>query len=335
MAQAIMEPEKAFQIRNENMECVSKYGQLATNYEIGSTSNTNRDLANTINENLIQNQIQLEENNDMEHDWATVKRKRKTNSNLEIESIKKRRDIIDTPENQNKTLNSRQWEQESGTQINQNGNPNYLGFVETNTMKSVDELVIIIQPIGENALGFTRDPVGLAVGLKNSNFNNVSIKNRRVNSRANRVAIELEKEEEDKISELVKITEIGKWAVKCYRPNNTQRVYGVIKGIDQGVKIEDLMEEINVQDRTKISRMQRMPRFVNKNREESTAIKIEFVGTDLPDKIRIAYSVYKVFQYNPPPMRCYNCQRIGHQANNCSAKSRCLVCSGPHKKTGL
>jgi len=277
----------------------------------------------------------MEEDLGMECEWSTVKRKREANYRLENENIKKRREIQETPINKSKVSNNERIRKERDMQIQiDSGDPgaSHLGFVETHTMQSEDDLVIVIQPIGENALSFTRDPIGLAVGIKNSNFNRVNIKSHRVNSRANRVAIELEREEIDKISELLETNQIGKWAVKCHRPNKNHRVYGVIKGVDQSVSIEDLMKEMDSCDKEKVSKMQRMPRFVNKTKEESTAIKIEFLGINLPPKIKIAYTVYKVFEYNPPPMRCYNCQRLGHQANNCTAKPRCLICSGPHKK---
>lgn len=32
------------------------------------------------------------------------------------------------------------------------------------------------------------------------------------------------------------------------------------------------------------------------------------------------------------PLRCYNCQRIGHTASGCDARKRCLICSGEHSK---
>ncbi|KAF2346306.1 hypothetical protein FHG87_022938 [Trinorchestia longiramus] len=44
----------------------------------------------------------------------------------------------------------------------------------------------------------------------------------------------------------------------------------------------------------------------------------------------IAYQQYRVSTYKGKPWQCFCCQRFGHNAVNCRAAPRCVVCSGAH-----
>ena len=264
-------------------------------------------------------------------EWVVMGRKRKKSD--ELDTVSKRREFN---ENAIETPNS--MEQSSGTEaaviIDDGASRNSskrLGYTETKTMRANNELTIIISPSGENSKSFTTDPVGLAQGLRNSPFHKINKKDLRVNRRANIVAVELYTGDENEIESLLEVTNIGKWMVNCYLPRSrtTDSIYGVVKGIDQTVGMEEL-KELTQDDN--IKNMMRLPSYRNGVKQESTAIRIQFNEQvkQLPSFVKLGYIRYKVFPYVAPPLRCYNCQRIGHLAKNCKADPRCLICSGKH-----
>ena len=44
------------------------------------------------------------------------------------------------------------------------------------------------------------------------------------------------------------------------------------------------------------------------------------------EKIEIGYTMEKVEQYIPNPLRCYKCQKYGHHENNCRGREVCRKC---------
>lgn len=40
---------------------------------------------------------------------------------------------------------------------------------------------------------------------------------------------------------------------------------------------------------------------------------------------------YAVREYTPPPLRCFNCQRFGHVANQRRGRPKCVKCGGEHE----
>ncbi|KAF2346175.1 hypothetical protein FHG87_023070 [Trinorchestia longiramus] len=58
--------------------------------------------------------------------------------------------------------------------------------------------------------------------------------------------------------------------------------------------------------------------------------KVVFNTTTLPPFVRVGYQQYRVCTYIGKPWQCFHCQRFGHNAVNCRAAPRCVVCSGAH-----
>ncbi|KAF2360596.1 hypothetical protein FHG87_008647 [Trinorchestia longiramus] len=57
---------------------------------------------------------------------------------------------------------------------------------------------------------------------------------------------------------------------------------------------------------------------------------VVFNTTTLPPFVRVGYQQYRVSTYIGKPWQCFRCQRFGHNAVNCRAAPRCVVCSGAH-----
>ncbi|KAF2350001.1 Zinc finger CCHC-type [Trinorchestia longiramus] len=173
-----------------------------------------------------------------------------------------------------------------------------LGFNITKTMQSEDSKVILVCPIGMEAHTFTSDPVALAQGI---------------------------------------VKRLGKWTVNCSQPVSQMQSCGVIKGIHQSVKVKDIETSADCGSSELLS-VARRPWYSGGIKEESSAVKLGFAGTQCPSHIYVGFTRYAVehlntvFPFNAPPRRCYRCQRLGHVAVNCNSPLCCLVCSGPHTK---
>ncbi|KAF2344311.1 Zinc finger CCHC-type, partial [Trinorchestia longiramus] len=168
-----------------------------------------------------------------------------------------------------------------------------LGFNVTKTMQSEDSKVILVRPIGMEARTFTTGPVALAKGIA--------------------------------------VERLGKWTGNCSQPVSQMQSWGVIKGIHQSVNVEDIKASADCGSSELLS-VARLPRYSEGIKEESSAVKLGFAGTQCPSHIYVGFTRYAVFPFNAPPRRCYRCQRLGHVAVNCNSPLRCLVCSGPHTK---
>ena len=253
-----------------------------------------------------------------ENDQST--KRREVESELGTENVLSDTDLNDSiPSNQNILMNRGR----------------SLGFTVTKTMKAIDGLTVIISPTGENSKSFTTNPVGLAQGLRNSPFESLVNPEIRVNRRANVVAFELKDADKNKIEALLQISKVGKWSVECYQPKNKRhpnRTCGVIRGVALSTELDELKEMMIMDNQCKILSVSRLPTFRSGSRANSLAIRIDFEETVLPSELKIGYMRYKVVPYESPPLRCYNCQRLGHKAENCTAQERCLLCAEPHNK---
>ncbi|KAF2344436.1 Zinc finger CCHC-type [Trinorchestia longiramus] len=206
-----------------------------------------------------------------------------------------------------------------------------LGFNITKTMRSEDSKVILVRPIGMEAHTFTSDPVALAQGIGEYPFKVIQKTHIRVNKRGNLVAFELDEATIGKLSSLLAVKRLGKWTVNCSQPVSQMQSWGVIKGINQSVKVEDIKASADCGNSELLS-VARLPRYSGGIKEESSAVKLGFARTQCPSHIYVGFTRYAVFPFNAPPRRCYRCQRLGHVAVNCNSPLRCLVCSGPHTK---
>ncbi|KAF2363930.1 Zinc finger CCHC-type [Trinorchestia longiramus] len=208
-----------------------------------------------------------------------------------------------------------------------------LGFNITKTMQSKGSNMILVRPIGMEAHTFTSDPVALAQGNGESPFKVIQKSHIRVNKRGNLVAFELEEAAIGKLTSLLAVKKLGKWTVNCSQPVSQMQSWGVIKGIHPSVNVEAIMASADCGSSELLS-VTRLPRYSGGIKEESSAVKLGFAGTQCPSDIYVGFTRYAVFPFNAPPRRCYRCQRLGHVAVNCNSPLRCLVCSGPHTYKG-
>jgi len=135
---------------------------------------------------------------------------------------------------------------------------------------------------------------------------------------------------EGQFEKAIKVKEIGK-----LRVINTRRVgagngggcKGVITGVPMNVGMEELKRHLKGGEIVMAQRLKTTREGVKK---DSGTVLIEFEGDNMPKKVYLGYMSYPVRMYVPRPLRCFNCQRFGHIANNCREKKRCARCGGEH-----
>ena len=138
---------------------------------------------------------------------------------------------------------------------------------------------------------------------------------------------------------LLNIEQINNIPVKAQK--ETKLVKGVISGIPNDMTEQELQDELKKQ---KVVGVKRIMRKAHKRDQEDMEINgqklaafvptrsiiLSFDTNSLPENITLCYQRFTVKQYVPPVVRCFQCQRFGHTAQQCRGKARCVRCGGPH-----
>lgn len=210
--------------------------------------------------------------------------------------------------------------------------PNY----PTNgTLRSKDSKnTIVITQADDKQSKISHDPIGIAKGL-DAILDKDDIKDVRINRRRNCIAVELKQEASSKKQALLEIEQVGKWKVKIHESSQDQENFptcsAVIGPLDLETDRTELLKSLKNAVPPVID-IVRLPMFTPQGKKDSLSLKLVFKGKELPDKIFIRYISYNVKPYNPPPLRCYRCQRPGHIASGCTQSVRCLLCGGGHDR---
>ena len=200
---------------------------------------------------------------------------------------------------------------------NKDSLPNINGNIKTILVKSVTE--------ADNEL--FKNPIKLAKIIQDSELKNPDI-NIRVSRNSKTIILEVSNNP-TLVSKLLNLKTLGNWNIKAFIPKKEQFAYGVVSPIDSDINLLELQEQIMANNDINIHHIERLNTRRNNTIIPSPTIKISF-EQDLPTTLNIGFSVYKVRPYIFAPIQCYNCQRLGHTANNCKGKKRCLKCGECH-----
>ena len=91
-------------------------------------------------------------------------------------------------------------------------------------------------------------------------------------------------------------------------------------------KVEEIKEFSETKyDIINITRMHK-----GKEKIKTPLLKIIFANKKIPEKIKIGFQIYNVRPYYPPPLRCFECFKIGHTGKTCRNGKRCVKCGEAH-----
>ena len=196
--------------------------------------------------------------------------------------------------------------------------------------------IILIKPESSDLI---RNPLEISKCLKSS-FSGHDIKDIRTNKRKNLIIVETVAPIKNPNS-LLKISMLGKWKVECSFPKIEMEVYGVIFPISYDIDLDELKKEISIpnhnilsdhDDQVVVTKIERLKKKVDGEWVQSHSIKLAFNTKIMPKAVTICHSYYRVRPYVGLPLQCFNCQRLGHTAESCKSKKRCLLCGGNHDK---
>ncbi|XP_041477928.1 uncharacterized protein LOC121425900 [Lytechinus variegatus] len=123
------------------------------------------------------------------------------------------------------------------------------------------------------------------------------------------------------------MTEFAGIAIKAdwYDPDKKKRK-GVIK-VSTDIEDEELLEVLK---KDKVIGVKRFKKRIDGELQNTPSVLLTFERREVPKELYFAYERYEVFDYVPPPPRCFKCQMFGHVADSCKNKVRCVRCGEGH-----
>lgn len=128
-------------------------------------------------------------------------------------------------------------------------------------------------------------------------------------------------------AKLKKVTTLGPWSVKVEYPLSETQSKGVIYGIDQEISEDEIKQALKSEG---VVDAKRLKRKVDGKLTDSLSICLTFNSKVLPQQICIGYEIYQIKPYVAPVIRCFKCQGLGHKANVCKGKTKCVRCGEMH-----
>ncbi|XP_077972715.1 uncharacterized protein LOC144427405 [Styela clava] len=110
--------------------------------------------------------------------------------------------------------------------------------------------------------------------------------------------------------------------------NNDQNTRVVISDVPIDMADNELLDALSGQ---RVVFVKRLNRKIEGKFVQSKSVLICFNTCIVPSIVTIGYMRFRTRVYNPPPIRCFNCNRFGHVAKNCRCKVRCAKCGRNHE----
>lgn len=157
-----------------------------------------------------------------------------------------------------------------------------------NNVTSVTANVVIIEPIPDHRASesFFGNYIKLAKSIKASLFGTTGIKDINKNFKRKIIIVTLNPGNEDKLSDLLKVTEIGNWQVTCRLPRSQSISYGVVGPFGPDVSNDELTEVL-VESGYANAKVTRILKTANKI--NTWMFKVMLETSSLPEYIYLEY----------------------------------------------
>lgn len=97
----------------------------------------------------------------------------------------------------------------------------------------------------------------------------------------------------------------------------------VINGVPSDLSEYEIVEFLSSYG---VTFAKRLKRRTDKGLEDTMSVLICFSLPDPPSSVIIGYLRFRTKPFNPPPLRCHNCNRFGHTKKYCGGKTTCSRC---------
>ena len=142
--------------------------------------------------------------------------------------------------------------------------------------------------------------------------------------REGEILIKFLPEHESSEKAMLRLTQINQIPVTVTAPAHLNVIKGVITHPEMAYMNEEDVHEM-LEDQGVI--------FCKKQPESATSVIGWKVGSysSPPLTVKLGWDTVKVRTYVPRPVRCFNCQELGHVAEQCESEQTCSFCCETHK----
>jgi hypothetical protein len=181
--------------------------------------------------------------------------------------------------------------------------------------------IVIIEPVadhdGPNARPLSKffsNEISLSTALANSPFGKAGIGHISRNPKRQLLVVSMKDDSPTELTQLLGVTKLGSWNIKCRLPVNQTVSVGVIGPLGEDVSDEELTSVL-VDSGYKDVTAERI--LKGKGKLKTCKFKINFPSSTLPDHLYVGYQRFKVEPFVADPWQCYRCQYFGHSAISC------------------
>ncbi|VDI67369.1 Hypothetical predicted protein [Mytilus galloprovincialis] len=133
----------------------------------------------------------------------------------------------------------------------------------------------------------------------------------------------------NQFNELKKLNKLGEWEIRVNIPKIMSTSVGCIYRTPSDISIDQVKEALEAYNVIKVEEMFFYDK-VKKQKVLSATLKLYFNTPELPERVNLGFTSYKVKIFVKKPIQCFKCQGYGHMQNECSSKEICVRCGGAH-----
>src|SRR6218665_873869 len=126
-------------------------------------------------------------------------------------------------------------------------------------------------------------------------------------------------------------TDLCGYKIKVSEPREVVRHRGkyiqkVIKGVPPALSDSEILASVKDQERLPVLKVSRIHKVENKVKVPTLAVQINFTpGAVVPERLYIGFLTFKLYDYVPPPTRCFKCLSLGHISKCSRSDDECLT----------
>ena len=122
------------------------------------------------------------------------------------------------------------------------------------------------------------------------------------------------------------IQEIAGYQVRVLNKPLIKKIKMIITGVPLEISIDIITKNSGC------SAAVRIKKKIDGRFQETTAVILTYEpDQNPPNYVKISFLNFRVKEYLPNPVRCFNCNQFGHVAKYCKAKTSCPRCAGEHE----